>query len=65
MQLSNRQSRFVVTDYVFGDETLPHSSAEVPIYGTFDAPVIVFYLKIGQVGEFAFKSGSVREFKTY
>lgn len=54
-----------MTDYVFGDETLPHSSAEVPIYGTFDAPVIVFYLKIGQVGEFAFKSGSVREFKTY
>jgi len=64
MQLSNRQSRFVVTDYAFGDETLLYLSAEVLTYGTFDVPVIVFYLKIGQVGEFAFKSGSVKKFKT-
>ena len=35
------------------------------LHGTLDVPVIVFYLKIGQVGEFAFKSGSVRKFNTY
>ncbi|OCL15181.1 glycoside hydrolase family 35 protein [Glonium stellatum] len=65
MQLNGRQSRFVVTDYTFGDETLLYSSAEVLTYGIFGVPVIVFYLKVGQVGEFAFKSGSAKKFKAY
>ncbi|KAF2086381.1 glycoside hydrolase family 35 protein [Saccharata proteae CBS 121410] len=56
MQLQGRQSRIVVTDYSFGNETLVYSSAQVLTYGLFDAPVLVFYLNVGQVGEFALKS---------
>ncbi|KAF2704979.1 glycoside hydrolase family 35 protein [Pleomassaria siparia CBS 279.74] len=60
LQLNGRQSRWVVTDYPLGNETsLLYSSAEILTYGTFDRrrrPVVVFYLKSGQTGEFAFKS---------
>ncbi|KAF2186572.1 glycoside hydrolase family 35 protein [Zopfia rhizophila CBS 207.26] len=66
MQLSGRQSRWVVTDYPIGNETLLYSSAEVLTYGTFDRPVVVFYLKGGQTGEFAFRSLQQNStFKTY
>ncbi|KAF2840093.1 glycoside hydrolase family 35 protein [Patellaria atrata CBS 101060] len=58
MQLNGRQSRFVVTDYPIGNMTLLYSSAEVLTYGVFNRPVVVFYLKKGQTGEFAFKSPS-------
>jgi hypothetical protein len=58
MQLSGRQSRFVVTDYAIGNETLLYSSAEIASYGLFDRPVVVFYTREGQTGEFAFKSQS-------
>lgn len=58
LQLNGRQSRWVVTDYAIGNETLLFSSAEIVTYGLFDRPVLVFYLKEGQVGEFAFKSQS-------
>ncbi|KAH7078726.1 glycoside hydrolase superfamily [Paraphoma chrysanthemicola] len=56
LQLKGRQSRWIVTDYAIGNETLLFSSAEVLTYGLFDRPVLVFYLKEGQTGEFAFKS---------
>lgn len=56
LQLSGRQSRWVVTDYDLGNETLLYSSAEILTYGTYDRPVAVFYLKEGQTGELAFKS---------
>ncbi|KAJ4363687.1 hypothetical protein N0V83_009984 [Neocucurbitaria cava] len=56
MTLNGRQSRWVVTDYAIGNETLLYSSAEIATYGLFEHSVIVFYLKEGQTGEFAFKS---------
>jgi hypothetical protein len=66
MQLSGRQSRWVVTDYAIGKETLLYSSAEIVTYGVFDHPVVVFYLREGQTGEFAFKSSHRNiTFQTY
>jgi hypothetical protein len=56
LQLNGRQSRWIVTDYAIGSETLLYSSAEVLTWGLFNHPVVVFYLKEGQIGEFAFKS---------
>ncbi|KAI8938541.1 hypothetical protein NX059_004427 [Plenodomus lindquistii] len=64
MQLKGRQSRWVVTDYALGNETLLFSSAEVLTYGIFDRPVAVFYLKEGQTGDFAFKSNGNVTFST-
>jgi hypothetical protein len=65
MQLSGRQSRWVVTDYSVGNETLLYSSAEIATYGLFDSPVLVFYLKEGQKGDFAFKSHNNITFSAY
>ena len=66
LRLAGRQSRFVVTDHPIGNATLLYSSAEILTYGTFDRPVVVFYLREGQIGQFAFKSGSpVLNFTTY
>ncbi|EUC30556.1 glycoside hydrolase family 35 protein [Bipolaris zeicola 26-R-13] len=65
MQLAGRQSRWVVTDYAVGDETLLYSSAEIASYGLFDRPVLVFYTRQGQVGEFAFKSRGNLTFKSW
>jgi beta-galactosidase GanA len=65
LQLNGRQSRWVVTDYSLGNETLLYSSGEVLTYGIFDQPVVVLYLKQGQTGEFAFKSQKNITFKSY
>ncbi|KAF2000639.1 glycoside hydrolase family 35 protein [Amniculicola lignicola CBS 123094] len=66
MQLNGRQSRWVVTDYPLGKATtLLYSSAEVLTYGSFDSPVVVFYLKEGQAGEFAFKSSNNLKLETF
>ncbi|CAN9306741.1 unnamed protein product [Alternaria alternata] len=65
LQLAGRQSRWVITDYSVGNETLLYSSAEIATYGLFNRPVIVFYTREGQAGEFAFKSQSNLTFKTY
>ncbi|KAJ4326451.1 hypothetical protein N0V94_000126 [Neodidymelliopsis sp. IMI 364377] len=65
LQLNGRQSRWVVTDYNLGNETLLYSSGEVLTYGIFDQPVVVLYLKQGQTGEFAFKSQKNITFKSY
>ncbi|KAF2026978.1 hypothetical protein EK21DRAFT_72984 [Setomelanomma holmii] len=66
LQLNGRQSRFVVTDYAIGDKTLLYSSAEIVTYGIFDkSPVLVFYLKEGQIGDFAFKTTGNVTFSTY
>lgn len=65
VQLNGRQARWVVTDYAIGNETLLYTSGEVLTYGTFDKPVVVFYLKEGQTGEFAFKSQKNITFTAY
>ncbi|RAR00432.1 glycoside hydrolase family 35 protein [Stemphylium lycopersici] len=65
MQLAGRQSRWVVTDYEIGDETLLYSSAEIASYGLFNQPVLVFYTREGQTGEFAFKSSGNVTFKSW
>ena len=65
VQLNGRQSKFVVTDYHFANQTLLCSSAEVLTYGFFDVPVIVFYLEPNQIGEFAFKSSSTWTHQTF
>jgi beta-galactosidase GanA len=67
MQLNGRQSRFVVTDYGIGNASLLYSSAQVLTSGTFgESTVVVFYLKVGQTGEFAFGSSShAASYKTY
>lgn len=65
LQLDGRQARWVVTDYTLGNKTLLYASGEVLTYGTFDRTVVVFYLKEGQTGEFAFKSQENITHKSY
>lgn len=65
LQLAGRQSRWVITDYPIGKATLLYSSAEVLTYGDFDRPVVVFYLREGQTGQFAFKGAKNVTFSTY
>ncbi|KAK2045629.1 family 35 glycosyl hydrolase [Colletotrichum somersetense] len=55
VMLNGRQSKILVTDYVFGKHTLLYASADIATYGIFDTEVLVFYLGEGQTGEFAFK----------
>ena len=64
VQLNGRQSKILTTDYNFATHTLLYCSADILTYGTFDVPVIVLYLDVGQVGEFAFKSPGAT-FTTY
>ena len=65
VNLAGRQSKIVVTDYKFGSQTLLYSSAEVLAYANLDVDVLVLYLNVGQVGEFAFKAASNSTFKTF
>ncbi|KAL9090306.1 MAG: hypothetical protein Q9165_005339 [Trypethelium subeluteriae] len=65
VQLNGRQSKFLVTDYQFANETLLYTSAEILTYGTFDVPVLVFYLQSGQAGEFAFKSAPKLDYQSF
>ncbi|KAF1951789.1 hypothetical protein CC80DRAFT_597237 [Byssothecium circinans] len=65
LQLGGRQSRWVVTDYSIGNETLLYSSAEILTYGVFESPVVVFYTREGQTGEFAFKNEKNVAFETF
>jgi beta-galactosidase len=56
VSLYGRQSKILVTDYTFGSHQLLYSSADILTSATFgNIDVIVFYLKPGQVGEFALK----------
>lgn len=54
VSLGGRQSKILVTDYTFGTKSLLYATADILTYGSFDTEVIVFYLKKGQTGEFAF-----------
>jgi hypothetical protein len=63
--LTGRQSKIIVTDYTFGKHTLLYSTAEVLTYGIFDVDVMVFYLRVGHVGKFAFKKPAGSTYKTY
>ncbi|KAK4545553.1 hypothetical protein LTR36_002903 [Oleoguttula mirabilis] len=66
VQLNGRQSKIITTDYHFGSHTLLYCSSDILTYGIFDVPVLVLYLDVGQVGEFAFKSPSTNlSFETY
>jgi hypothetical protein len=58
INLKGRQSKLVVTDYTFGKHNLLYSTAEVLTYGIFDVDVLVLYLGLGQIGQFAFKNPS-------
>lgn len=57
VSLFGRQSRILVTDYPIGSHTLLYSSADIATYAIHeDTSAVVFYLKPGQTGEFAFKN---------
>lgn len=57
IQLDGRESKFIVTDYKFGQYELLYSSAEVLTYAIFDnSPVLVLYANAGQTVEFVLKS---------
>lgn len=56
IQLDGRESKFIVTDYNFGQYRLLYSSAEVLTYAIFDnSPVLVLYANAGQTVEFVLK----------
>ena len=55
VQLDGRQSKILTTDYHFDSNTLLYCSADILTFGVFDVPVLVLYLDVGQVGEFALK----------
>ncbi|KAH8892873.1 family 35 glycosyl hydrolase [Thozetella sp. PMI_491] len=55
VSLYGRQSKILVTDYVFGNHTLLYTSSDVLTNGVFDVDVLVLYLKAGQEGRFALK----------
>lgn len=56
IQLDGRESKFIVTDYSFGQYKLLYSSAEVLTYAIFDnSPVLVLYANAGQTVEFVLK----------
>jgi beta-galactosidase len=52
--LWGRQSKILVTDYIFGSHKLLYSTADILTNGVFDSDVLVLYLKMGQAGELAF-----------
>jgi hypothetical protein len=66
INLQGRQAKIITTDYHFGKHTLLYSTAEILTYGTFSEDVLVLYLNVGQVGQFAFKSNAAKlKFTTY
>ncbi|KAJ9154763.1 Glycosyl hydrolase family 35 [Pleurostoma richardsiae] len=65
VSLLGRQSRILVTDYGFGDHTLLYASPDILTNGIFDVDALVFYLKEGQVGEFAFKGETNLTYTVY
>lgn len=55
VELNGRQSKILTTDYSLGQSRLLYCTADIATYGIFDGkPVVVLYLDVGQVGEFAF-----------
>lgn len=66
INLQGRQAKIITTDYHFGKHTLLYSTAEILTYGTFSEDVLVLYLNVGQVGQFAFKANTAKlNFTTY
>ena len=65
VSLAGRQSKIFVTDYKFGAHTLLYSSAEILVYANLDVDVLVLYLNVGQIGEFAFKNNRTSTFETF
>ncbi|KAK7728732.1 hypothetical protein SLS53_009385 [Cytospora paraplurivora] len=66
VSLLGRQSRILVTDYAFGNHTLLYSSGDIATWASFDgADAIVFYLKEGQTGAFAFKGEAGLTYTAY
>lgn len=58
IELAGRQSKFIVTDYTFGESTLLYSSAEIMTYALFEQPILILYLNEGQSAEFVLKTSS-------
>ncbi|KAF8060198.1 glycoside hydrolase family 35 protein [Lyophyllum atratum] len=61
VRLSGRQSKIVVTDFRFGENSLVYSTAEVLSHSIIDGKsVLALWLPAGESGEFAVKGGSAR-----
>lgn len=60
VQLGGRDSKFIVTDYAFGNHILLYSSAEVFTYALYERPVLVLYVDVGQSAEFVLKTVSTK-----
>jgi beta-galactosidase len=66
VQLAGRQSKILVTDYKFGNQTLLYSSADVLTNGVFPGhDILALYLWEGQTGEFALKTSKNMLFEVY
>ncbi|PWY89958.1 putative beta-galactosidase B [Aspergillus heteromorphus CBS 117.55] len=63
IRLNGHQSKIIVTDFTFGNETLLYSTAEVLTYAILDdEPTLALWVPTGESGEFVIKgtkSGSV------
>ncbi|KAJ5639594.1 uncharacterized protein N7484_007456 [Penicillium longicatenatum] len=66
VQLAGRQSKILVTDYKFGNQTLLYSSADVLTNGEFPGhDMLVLYLWEGQAGELALKTSTNLTFEIH
>ncbi|RAK90054.1 family 35 glycosyl hydrolase [Aspergillus costaricaensis CBS 115574] len=66
IQLEGRQSKILVTDYKFGNQTLLYSSADVLTNGVLPHhDVLILYLWEGQTGEFALRTSKNLTFEVY
>ncbi|OJI81931.1 hypothetical protein ASPTUDRAFT_933791 [Aspergillus tubingensis CBS 134.48] len=66
IQLEGRQSKILVTDYKFGNQTLLYSSADVLTNAVLPRhDVLTLYLWEGQTGEFALRTSKNLTFEVY
>lgn len=66
IQLEGRQSKILVTDYRFGNQTLLYSSADVLTNAVLPRhDVLTLYLWEGQTGEFALRTSKNLTFEVY
>ena len=61
IRLAGRQSKIVVTDFTFGDNTLLYSTAEILSHSIVDGKsILAVWVPDGEAGEFAILGGSKR-----
>jgi beta-galactosidase len=64
--LAGRQNKILVTDYMFGNQTLLYLSADVLTNGVFPGhDILALYMWQGQAGEFALKTSKNLTFEIY